>query len=337
PAPQAAVVQQRAAMVDSSLSEDVALLAKQISGANSARVRPCSTDTPWYTNSAPAEKTKESLLYAALCAQTLRDSDMLVISDVSRDPRSRGSVLSSGGGPMRFFAGVPLILFDGLRFGTLTICDRKPRELTTEQRRALLALSRQTVACLELRRREAEADAAGASLSARPVTRDLLTGLQNRAALHESVLRGIAHATRHAEKLAFLYVDLDNFRGVNESYGRPVGDAFLVETGKRLLASVRGSDTVARLGGDEFAVLINGLHSADDAMHVAQKLIRSLSLPFDANGRRWSASCSIGVSVFPLDGGDGESLLRHADTAMYRAKSAGKGGYALFTANGSRH
>lgn len=148
-------------------------------------------------------------------------------------------------------------------------------------------------------------------------------------------MRGIAHASRNAEKLAFLYIDIDNFRRVNQACGRETGDAMLVETGKRLLASVRGADTVARLGGDEFAVLVQGLHGAEDAVVIAKKLHRTLSIPFTTRGHRWSASCSIGVSVYPNDGPDGDALLRHADTAMCGAKSRGRGGYQLF-AGGER-
>jgi diguanylate cyclase (GGDEF)-like protein len=135
--------------------------------------------------------------------------------------------------------------------------------------------------------------------------------------------------------LAFLYIDIDNFRQVNETGGREMGDALLVEAGKRLLATVRGADTVARLGGDEFAVLAYGLRGIEDATIIAQKLHRTLCLPFASNGQHWTPSCSIGVSLFPVDGNDSESLLRHADAAMFRAKCGGRGGYELFTVPGA--
>jgi diguanylate cyclase (GGDEF)-like protein len=234
---------------------------------------------------------------------------------------------------MRFFAGVPLVMKDGRAVGVLSVLHSAPLGLSDAQKDALVALARQMVDGLELTRYHYETEEGAPVPLSRAATRDPLTGLQNRAALHESMMRSIAHANRYAEKMAFLYVDIDNLRKVNETCGRGAGDSLLVEAGKRLQAAVRGADTVARLGGDEFAVLAQGLSGAEDAVLVAQKLHRALSLPYDTQGLRFTPSCSIGVSIFPHDGVDGDSLLRHADTAMYRAKSGGRGGYELFASN----
>ncbi|MGQ0656907.1 MAG: diguanylate cyclase domain-containing protein [Chromatiales bacterium] len=320
-----------------SVIADATLLARQLCGAAVAYVHTADYEPGIPASASQLASAGESRLYVALCVQTLRDGDILLINDIASDFRFSGKQLVCAGGPMRFFAGVPLISAGGRRFGTLAILDPEPRSLSPAQEDALRVLGRQTTACLESASGHSGNSSAERSASGRLRTRDQLTGLRNREALTEILLHGIAHATRYAEKLGFLYLNLDNFHRVNQSCGRPVGDAFLVETGKRLTASVRGSDTVARLGGDEFGVLVGGLHGIEDAVRVAQKLLRIVNLPLSAGGRRWAPSCSIGISLFPQDGADGEALLRHADAAMYRAKSVGKGGFELFAASAGHY
>ncbi|MCG3202666.1 MAG: Chemotaxis response regulator protein-glutamate methylesterase [Gammaproteobacteria bacterium] len=315
-----------------STTDTAVMLARQIADCPHANLRLEPASVFWTGAAAP--RAEESLLYASLCRRALGEGGLLVIDDVERDRETHAGLLACGQGPMRFFAAAPVVLADGVAAGVLTVLDAEPRILTAAQRAAMMGLARQIADGLELQRVRQQTEAMSV-MAARAPTRDALTGLQNRAALQESMMRGIAHASRNAEKLAFLYIDIDNFRRVNQACGRETGDAMLVETGKRLLASVRGADTVARLGGDEFAVLVQGLHGAEDAVVIAKKLHRTLSIPFTTRGHRWSASCSIGVSVYPNDGPDGDALLRHADTAMCGAKSRGRGGYQLF-AGGER-
>jgi diguanylate cyclase (GGDEF)-like protein len=306
------------------------LLARRLLGVSHAYLRLNAADHPWLPVMGPLPP-HESLLYTTLCNQVCEGRQSLVVSDVTSSPRFREGLLACGNGAMRFFAGVPLVLADGGVAGVLNVMDPRPRELSAGQRESLQALAQQVVGNLERARLDFELQQREAQLRLnRPPTRDALTGLQNRAALNESILRSIAHANRHAERLAFFHIDLDDFRRINDDGGRELGDALLVEAGKRLQAAVRGADTVARLGGDEFAVVAQGLHGVEDAEIVAQKLFRALSLPFVREGRRWTTSCSIGVSVFPVDGNDVEALLRHADAAMFRAKCNGQGGYELF-------
>lgn len=312
-----------------SVADTAVMLARQVAGCPHANLRLEPASVPW--TEAVAPRAEESLLYASLCGRALAENGLLVVDDVERDQTTHAGLLACGQGPMRFFAAAPVALADGTAAGVLTVLDPEPRILTAAQRAALTGLARQVADGLELQRVRQQSGAMSV-MAARAPTRDALTGLQNRAALQESMLRGIAHASRYAEKLAFLHIDIDNFHRVNQACGREAGDAVLVEAGKRLLAAVRGADTVARLGGDEFAVLAQGLRGAEDAAAVARKLHRTLSLPFATRGHRWSASCSIGVSVFPCDGADGDTLLRHADAAMFRAKSRGRGGYQLFAA-----
>jgi|GEM_PF-2751777 len=155
-------------------------------------------------------------------------------------------------------------------------------------------------------------------------THDTLTSLPNRALLMDRLKNAIIQAKRDDFLVAVLFLDLDRFKWVNDSFGHQQGDILLMSVAERLRETVRGSDTVARLGGDEFVVL---LHDPDDLAaisYVAQKILMALEPPVILDGREMHVTTSIGISVFPHDGQDVESLLRNADTAMYAAKSSGR-------------
>jgi len=160
---------------------------------------------------------------------------------------------------------------------------------------------------------------------------DALTGLPNRIMLRDRLEQAIAQARRRKESVAVLWLDLDHFKFVNDSYGHQVGDALLTALSERLRATVRESDTVARLGGDEFVVLMPGISSDADAAAAAQKVLQALSTPFDIDGHALHASTSVGVSLFPQDGDTSEQLLSHADIAMYRAKNDGRNGFHFYS------
>ncbi len=160
---------------------------------------------------------------------------------------------------------------------------------------------------------------------------DALTGLPNRVLLADRVEQALAHADRNQRKLALLFLDLDRFKTINDSLGHPVGDALLREFTRRLLLTVRESDTVCRLGGDEFVVLVSDLQDDDTAGTVAQKLLEVTLTPFEIEGHTLSVSVSIGVALYPTDGDSFDTLLKKADTAMYHAKDAGRNTYRFFT------
>ncbi|MCM2314686.1 MAG: EAL domain-containing protein [Thermoanaerobaculia bacterium] len=161
---------------------------------------------------------------------------------------------------------------------------------------------------------------------------DALTGLPNRLLFRDRLAVAIPQCQRAGKRLGVLFLDLDRFKGVNDTLGHNAGDQLLQEVALRLKECVRESDTVARLGGDEFTLLIPMLTDSDDAPRLAQKILDSIHLPFDIDGRELFTTTSIGVSLYPEDGTDAGTLIRNADTAMYQAKEKGRNNYQLFNA-----
>ena len=162
---------------------------------------------------------------------------------------------------------------------------------------------------------------------------DFLTGLPNRLILTDRLAQSISLAARHGDKVALMYLDLDHFKHINDSFGHAAGDMLLQSVARRLQACVRHSDTVCRQGGDEFVVLLTEVETAHDATVTANKLIQSMAAPHIIDGHRLHATLSIGISFYPDDGADLDALLRNADIAMYHAKKSGRNNYQLFTAN----
>jgi len=160
---------------------------------------------------------------------------------------------------------------------------------------------------------------------------DALTGLPNRMALLMRLAQLLPEARRHGWKIAMMFLDLDRFKIINDTLGHQVGDELLREVACRLSAVVRETDFVARLGGDEFIIILPGISSAADAAAVAGKAIAALSTAIEANGHELHTSPSIGISLFPDDGPDGDTILKNADTAMYHAKAAGRNNFQFFS------
>jgi diguanylate cyclase (GGDEF)-like protein/PAS domain S-box-containing protein len=160
---------------------------------------------------------------------------------------------------------------------------------------------------------------------------DALTGLANRRVFAESVAQAIARNLRGGKAFAVLYLDLDHFKDVNDTLGHPVGDLLLKSVAERLKACVRATDTVARFGGDEFAVLAVDINEPMDAGVLGEKILAALSQPVTINGNDIHCGTSVGIAVFGPDSGEAENLLTHADVALYRAKSEGRGTFRFFT------
>jgi diguanylate cyclase len=160
--------------------------------------------------------------------------------------------------------------------------------------------------------------------------RDFLTGLPNRALLTDRLAQSIALAQRHRKRVALLFLDLDNFKEINDSLGHPVGDQLLQSAAKRLEACVRHSDTVSRHGGDEFVVLLSEIEAARDAARAAEKLLKAMAEPHLIGDHRLTITLSIGISIYPDDGDEVEAVLANADIAMYHAKRGGGNNYKRF-------
>ncbi|MBX3621492.1 MAG: EAL domain-containing protein [Rhizobacter sp.] len=162
---------------------------------------------------------------------------------------------------------------------------------------------------------------------------DALTGLPNRLSLMEHLGHMIAGARRDDSQVALLFIDLDHFKRVNDSLGHLVGDTLLQTIARRITESLRGTDVVARFGGDEFIVLLPRTLQRMDVEEVAQKLLARIEAPVNADGRLISVTPSIGISMFPHDGETADDLIKHADTAMYLAKSRGRANFQFFNAS----
>ncbi len=159
---------------------------------------------------------------------------------------------------------------------------------------------------------------------------DALTGLPNRRLLIDRLGQALALAHRENHQVAVLFMDLDRFKTINDSLGHMTGDALLQNVARRLSETLREGDTVSRLGGDEFVVVLPSLDQPKAAEKVALKLVDALAPPIDLGGQEFRVSASIGISLFPEDGRDTETLLRNADSAMYHAKDMGRNNYQFF-------
>ena len=158
---------------------------------------------------------------------------------------------------------------------------------------------------------------------------DRLTGLPNRALLADRIDGMLRRARRNHTEVAVLFIDLDDFKPVNDDFGHDVGDLLLREVAGRLQRLFRDEDTVSRLGGDEFVVAMHAELNSGFGQNAAGKIVASLSEPFQVAGHALTISCSVGVARFPDDGDSADSLIQHADHAMYRAKKQGRSRWSL--------
>ena len=158
---------------------------------------------------------------------------------------------------------------------------------------------------------------------------DSLTGLANRQLLADRVSQAITHAQRNMNAMALLYIDLDGFKQINDTFGHDGGDLVLKLAASRLVATVRHEDTVARLGGDEFVIVLWHINSAEGAALAAEKMIQTLSQPYSIHEHTVNITASIGVSIYSVHGRDAETLSKSADLALYDAKHAGRNNYRI--------
>jgi len=152
---------------------------------------------------------------------------------------------------------------------------------------------------------------------------DALTGLPNRTTFMDRLKQALAQAHRRNQQFALLFIDLDKFKPINDALGHEAGDKTLQETGRRLQACVREVDTAARVGGDEFIIILTEIHGKKDAELVSKKVIKALCQEIELEERKYSTGCSIGISLYPANGEEADTLITRADTAMYQAKKKG--------------
>jgi diguanylate cyclase (GGDEF)-like protein len=159
---------------------------------------------------------------------------------------------------------------------------------------------------------------------------DYLTGLPNPALLTERLSQAMSLAHRHSKRVALLFLDLNDFKSINDTFGHLVGDRFLQAVATRLTGCVRASDTVCRRGGDEFVILLTEIESSQDAAQVAEKVLATVSAPQVIDGIHLQRTASLGISIYPEDGKESAALIQRADSAMYDAKASEPGGYRFF-------
>ncbi len=160
---------------------------------------------------------------------------------------------------------------------------------------------------------------------------DVLTGLPNQLLVKDRLVQAAAYADRSGGRVALLFLDLDNFKTINDSLGHPIGDALLKAVSERLIGTIRDTDTLSRQGGDEFLIVLSDVNTSDDIASLADKVLERVAVPFHIEGHELSTSASIGIAIHPDDSRDFDALLKKADTALYEAKEAGRNTYRFFT------
>jgi len=283
----------------------------------------------WPTARQAAEFAPAAAGAAPLLAPVLVGQRALWLSQLTDDQSWDGA---------RSAAALPILVGNQTR-GGIVLGSRSPRSAEPDLLQRLQTLGSQIGQFIERRRAEENLDRRllelrEAEAALRRMARfDSLTGLPNRTSFLETLDRTLLRARRRRSRVGLIFVDLDGFKAVNDNLGHEAGDALLRLSAERLRTAIRGSDMVARMGGDEFTVVVQDLDRGDDAALVAQKVLEQIARPCRLAGREVLVGASAGISVYPDDGRDSQTLLRHADLAMYRAKEDGKNTYRFFTAS----
>jgi len=246
--------------------------------------------------------------------------ESLVVSDFSTEMRIRPSDVMVAH-EVRSAVEV-LICGAGGAYGVIGAYSRTPDRFSNDSVHFLRSLANTLAAAIERKQ--------GEDRMTYMAQFDALTGLPNRSMYLDRLGLTLVDAERDRLPVGVLFVDVDRFKNVNDTLGHAVGDMLLVEIAERLRCAVRPGDTIGRLGGDEFALALAQLARVDDAALVAQKIVSALAAPFQLNGHEVYVSASIGIALHPLDGRDGDALLKNADTAMYRAKESGRNAYQFY-------
>ncbi|PJI97496.1 PAS domain S-box-containing protein/diguanylate cyclase (GGDEF)-like protein [Acidovorax sp. 69] len=253
------------------------------------------------------------LVQDRLCAEVIRSGSTLLLT-----PETRAALLPPHTPQQRmplYWLGVPLQTQKGA-IGVLVLqSDTEQARYTEKDKELLQFVSTQVASAIERKQMHERLE--------HMAQYDQLTHLPNRQLFLDRLKTALARARRDQSLLSLLFLDLDDFKQVNDTLGHAMGDLLLQRVAQRLIESVRGSDTVARLGGDEFVVLLEGGHAREHATAAAEKILAAFSQPFDLEGLRLHIQPSIGVAIYPEHGGEEHHLLGHADEAMYVSKKNG--------------
>ena len=260
----------------------------------------------------------------AFCAHAIVAPDeLLVINDLQQDARFDDNPLVHGGPGIRFYAGAPLRDPHGLALGTLAVLSTEPREFAASQRDLLRDLSVSVMTAIEARHR--------ALTLKQMATTDSLTGLANRIQFQSAMAGAFREAQQSGQAVVVMYLDLDGFKGVNDSLGHGAGDAVLREVARRLAALMRNGETLARLGGDEFAIVMRGGADLRGAQALAERIVVALQPPVALPGGE-AVPIGVSIGVASQDGrtADIAGLIEQADHALYKAKNQATQRWAVF-------
>jgi diguanylate cyclase (GGDEF)-like protein len=292
--------------------DEIVGLAAKLTGSPLAAVSLIDGQRQWFKARVGLD-ARETPRTDAFCAYAILGNDAMTVPDAASDPRFEDNPLVQGEPNIRFYAGVPLVNPEGFALGTLCVMDRVTRELNTEQYGTLTALAHAAMTTLELHR---------AMIHMRRIAlTDALTGIANRPAFLDALGRAMSRLERHGEAFAVLYVDLDGFKHVNDTYGHDAGDQALREVAATLRGLVRREDTAARIGGDEFAMVLGGCGDGD-VSSAGERLRAAIAARMEA--RQLPVTASVGGVTFTSPPASVGQAVAIADQLMFAAKTSGK-------------
>lgn len=259
------------------------------------------------------------------CGTAAFRRESVIVSDIASDPLWKQFRDLAARHNLRSCWSTPIISHHGSVLGTFAMYSTEVRYPGTAEK--VLTQMTTRIAAIAIERQHAEDQIRFMA------HHDLLTGLPNRTLLTDRLNQAILQTELHNPWVSVVFVDLDNFKFVNDSLGHAAGDAVLKTVAQRMLDCVRATDAVVRLGGDEFVILLNDMPANTDAISATLHQIKvAITAPITINGQTFHITCSMGVATFPDDGPDSETLIANADAAMYKAKDAGRDGFQFFTA-----